>query len=485
MNIFRKLGEFFMGMFKKDARNEFNTNIISSEIMEMAQSTWNNIIQGNPPWKSENVRTINFAKTICQFVGKKACLDLKVAINGSDRADYIDKCVQKMVKKSIRDKLEDACGLGGIILKPSGTFNPDSAIDFVMPGHFIVTEKNANGDILGIIFVDQIQKGDDYYTRLEYQHFVYQMENDENEKLYAIINKAYKSKKASILGKQILLTDVDEWKNIQPVQIVNNVDKPLFAYLKMPYNNTIDYSSPEGVSVFSNCLEELKDLDIAWSRKSDEVDDSQHITFIDENALVKVNKDTGAKERIKLPRFVKGLRHGVDAGSTIDEHVPVMLSEQRIADINSILSMISTKMGFSQGQFVLDEKTGRITATQVESDDSETVETINDIRSALKTAITDLIYALNKYCDFAFEMPDGYVNALDEDVPEEDIYYFKDLMASFEQDRSRAYQLMMQGVYSKKKYLMEYEGFSEEEALEMLEEAKEERKPVESGLFPE
>ena len=176
----------------------------------------------------------------------------------------------------------------------------------------------------------------------------------------------------------------------------------------------------------------------------------------------------------------------MDSASTISEHIPTMLTSDRIADINSILSMISTKAGFSQGQFVLDRKTGIATATEIESDDRETVETITDIRNALKTAIKDLIYALDKYCDVFFDMPSGYVNALDEDVPDEDIFYFKDLLASFEQDRSRAYQLMNNNVYSKRKYLKEYEGFSDEEIDEMFQQIEEEKGSEESrGLFGE
>ena len=197
--------------------------------------------------------------------------------------------------------------------------------------------------------------------------------------------------------------------------------------------------------------------------------------------LMKRDKNTGDKERLELPRFVKGLKHGVDAASTVDEHIPTMLTEQRVADINSILSMISTKAGFSQGQFVLDRKTGNTTATEIESDDSETVETITDIRTALKTAIKDLVYALDKYCDVFFNLPSGYVNALDENVADEDIFYFKDLFASFEQDRQRAYQLMIQGVYSKRKYLKEYEGFNDKEIDEMFAERDEENASQNTG----
>lgn len=488
MNIFARVKEFFMNLFKTSAEKEFNVDIISSDLMEMAQIEWQNIIKGRPYWMSDSVQTINFAKFLCYYTSKKTCLDLKVTINGSDRANYINQCVKAMIQKSIRDKVEDACGAGGIIIKPNGTYNPAGAIDYVMPGSFAVTEKNSNGDILGVIFIDRKIKGDDYYTRLEYQHFTSSILDDGegSGRTYTIENKAFKSKGSESLGRSIKLTDVPEWKDIPESISISNVEKPLFGYFKMPYNNTIDYASPEGVAVFANCIEELRNLDVAWSRKDDEVDDSQHITFIDENALMKRDKNTGDKERVELPRFVKGLKRGVDAQNTIDEHVPTLLTEQRVADINSILSMISTKAGFSQGQFVLDRKTGVATATEIESDDSETVNTINDIRASLKSAIKDLIYALDKYCDVFFNMQSGYVNALDDDVADEDVFYFKDLLASFEQDRTRAYQLMMNGVYSKRKYLKEYEGFNDKEIDEMFAERDEENAgQKEKGLFGE
>lgn len=470
-----------MNFLRKNAEKEFDVQIVSSVAMENAQELWNNIIQYNPPWLSENTRTINFAKFMCQYTAKKVCMDLAVHVEGSERADYIDSVIGAMVDKSLRDKVEDALGLGGIILKPNGTYNKNNAVDYILPSGYVVTEKNSNGDILGAIFVDRLVKGEDNYTRLEYHHFEHEkVNNGEVQRLYVIENKAYKSAGKNALGEQVNLDSVDEWKTIKEEYRIDNVEKPLFGYLKMPTNNTIDYDSPEGVSIFSNCLEELRDLDIAWSRKGDEVEDSQHMTFIDETALAK-NPKTGQK-KLELPRFVKGIRKGVDSASTIDEHVATLLTGNRIEDINSILSMISTKAGFSQGQFVLDRKTGVLTATQIESQDSETMETINDIRKALKTAINDLIYALDKYCDVFFDMPSGYVDALDDEVEDEDIYYFKDLLATPEADRTRAYQLMLQGVYSKRKYLKEYEGFSDDEIDEMMEEIRSEV-GEQQGLF--
>ena len=488
MGLFNRVRAWFMNLFKSEAEKQFNVDIVSSVAMEAAQSRWLSTVNGTPAWvdKEGGIETINFAKFLCYYTSKKTCLDLKVTVAGSERADYINKCIKAMVDKSIRDKVEDACGVGGIIFKPNGTYNPSGAIDYMMPGDFAVTDRNSNGDILGAILIDRLQKGDVFYTRLEYHHFEdVAVDNGETVRAYSIENKAYRSQSSEALGNEIPLANVDEWSGIQPKTTLSNVEKPLFGYFKMPYNNTIDYASPEGVAIFSNCLKELEALDVAWSRKTDEVYDSRHMTFMSQR-LIKGPRDkqNPLGKLLKLPRYVQEIAQGTEDGGDIHEHVATLLTEQRTADMNSILSMISTKSGFSQGQFVMDRKEGRVTATQIESDDSETIETITDMRTALKTAIKDLIYALDKYCDVFFQMPSGYVNALDDNTPDEDVFYFKDLLSTFEQDRTRAYQLMQAGVYSKIKYLTEYEGFSEAEAIKMLAEAEEEKKRTEQkGLF--
>ena len=238
---------------------------------------------------------------------------LSVSVTGSERADFINKCIRAMVDTSIRDKVEDMLGVGGIILKPNGSMNPDNMIDYIMPWDFAITEKTSNGDIRGCIFINRLLKDKVYYYRLEYHHFTTSKNKEgEDMNVYEIQNRAFKSNSSNSLGKKIELHDVPEWSSIEEVVHIMNVEKPLFAYLKTPFNNTIDYSSPEGVSIFSNALMELRDLDIAWSKKGNEVEDSQHITFINENAMTKQAKGGTRTSTVELPRFVKGLKLGLE-----------------------------------------------------------------------------------------------------------------------------------------------------------------------------
>ena len=81
-------------------------------------------------------------------------------------------------------------------------------------------------------------------------------------------------------------------------------------YFKNPAPNRIDRTSPLGVPVWHNALKELKDLDISWSRKSTEVEDSKHITFVAQAAIQYADQ-----HGVKLPRFLRGSEMGVDADS--------------------------------------------------------------------------------------------------------------------------------------------------------------------------
>lgn len=448
---------------KKDAAKIFETDVIQSDAMNIAINSWHNIIAGRPPWisKEDDIDSINFAKFIGSDTAKKICLDIDIKVDGSARAEYLQKVIDAF-KNVLRDKVEDACDFGGIMFKPNGN-SGTACIDYVQANDFLITEANSNGEILGVIFFDYHQSGNKFYTRMEYHRF--------EEGYYVISNKAFKSNRKDELGKAVSLSSIPVWKDIQEEAYLDNVTDTLFAYYKMPYNNTIDGSSPLGVSVFANATHELKDLDIAWSRKSGETEDSKHITFVGPSAIKYAND-----KKIKLPRFLKpaSLGDSKSVEEPVHEHVATMLTDDRIKDIDSILSMISTKCGFSQGQFCLDRKTGMVTATQVEADDRETIETIKDMRDSLEQAINHLVYALNVYADLYDYAPVGEYEVS---------YKFADLTYSLDEDRNRWYQYAIQGKVPFWKYLVKFEGMSEKEAKQVVAEAQGEN--IQEGLFDE
>lgn len=461
-------------LFRKEIEKRFDADVQLSSEMERAISKFYNITAGHPPWedKKDDIESINFAGYIDDVTAGLVTLDLGIDISGSERADYL-QAQADYVLNVIHDKVSEGLGNCGIMFKPNG-----QNVDYVEPGSFAPTETDSNGNILGCVFQSQIQRGDYTYTRLEWHRFEDTTAEDGTpERVYRITNYAYKKRTGKFgntayndPGDLIDLTEVKEWADIQPDIAISNVEMPLFAYFKNPAPNRIDRISPLGVPVWHNALKELKDLDIAWSRKSTEVEDSKHMTFVAQSAI-----QYAEQHGIKLPRFVRGLEMGVDADSTIQEHVSTLLTDQRIADINSILSLISTKCGFSQGFFQLDEKTGVMTATQVEADDQETIRTIKNIRDALQDAITQLLYGCNVMADLYTDTPPELWETLKESMS----FSFGDITYNYQEDMANWWKYRIQGDVPAWMYYVKFEKMSEEEAKAMIEEAK----PDDETLF--
>ena len=461
-------------LFRKEIEERFQADIQLSSVMEKAINDYYNITAGKPPWldPDDDIESINFAGYINDVTAGLVTLDLGIDISGGERAEYLQKQAD-YVLAVITDKVSEALGNCGIMFKPNG-----NNVDYIEPGNFAPTETDSNGNILGCVFQTQIQRRDYTYTRLEWHRFE-DVATDDGipSRVYRITNYAYKKRTGKFgntvstsPGDQIPLAQVKEWSNIEPDISLLNVEMPLFAYFKNPTPNRIDRTSPLGVPVWNNALKELKNLDISWSRKSTEVEDSKHMTFVAQAAIQYADQ-----HGVKLPRFLRGLEMGVEADSTVHEHVSTLLTDQRIKDINSILAMISTKCGFSQGTFVLDEKTGMMTATQVEADDQETIRTIKNIRDALQDAITQLLYGCNVMADLYSNTPPELWETLKEGMS----FSFGDITYNYQEDMANWWKYRIQGDVPPWLYYVKFEKMSEEEAKKMVEEAQ----PKEDTLF--
>lgn len=444
---------------RTDIGKTFGVELIQSSEMNAALTLWDNITSGRPPWldPDDDVRTYNMGKHISDYRARLVCLDLGVALSGSPRADYLQTICNDLIKR-LPDKVADAERLGGIAIKWNG-----SSWDFALPGEFGITKQDGNGNIVGAIFAEYITHGIDHYTRLEYHRF--------KDGLYLVTNKAFRNRAMQngqyTLGAEIPLTEVEEWAEMQPEVRIEQLETPLFAFFRLPGSNTIDQTSPLGMSAFANAIPELEALDMALSRKNGEVADSKHITFVGQAAIQYANAHS-----TKLPRFVQGLGVGVDDKKPVTEHVPTMLTDARIKDINFDLSMAGVKCGFSEGVFVMDGQTGMITATQVESDDRDTIQTIKADRDALRCAVEQAIKGADALTTLLGAAPLGEY---------ETTFNFGDITYNYEEDKASWKNYASQGWVPLWLYFTKFEGMSEEEAKKMVAEASAAEK--EKGLF--
>lgn len=467
MNYFTRLVRRIQHMFIEnvDVGKAFGVELISSSEMNNALKKWHSTSIGRPIWLNadDDIKSsVNMAKHIADTRAKLTTLDIGVTISGSKRADYLSDIAQKLVNQ-LPTKIAQADAMGGMVIKWNG-----NTWDFVSPGDFGITAVDGNGNITGAIFAAFKSKNGYQYTRLEYHRFE---KNSENASTYVVTNKAFRnyiSSGGTNLGKPVALSSIEEWSHIEDEVRISNLERPLFGFYRVPGANIIDKTSPLGLSVFANAMPELEDIDIAFARKSSEIKDSKHITFVGQ-ALVK----SAEKKDIKLPRFIKGVGAGLTDGETksIHEHTPTLLTDQRIKDINFDLSMAGVKCGFSEGVFVLDGQTGMITATQVEADDRDTIQTIKADRDALKIAVEQAIQAADALTTLHSTAPEGNY---------EISFNFGDITYSYEEDKASWKYYTSMGWMPKWLYFVKFEGMSEEEAKKMVAEAENIK---EYGLF--
>lgn len=481
-------------LFKKDIEKAFGVEPIRSQEMQNAITLWMQLEGSNgqvPPWVDKDTHTIRFSNTVARELAKLISQEVDVKIEklwgDAVKATEMQRQLDKWFLSNYQENLERMIRLGGIMCKWNG-----EGLEYVPPGRFEVMEASSDGSITSAVFYSYkaVGKSSDrkkHYTKAEYHRFEDVQSEDGEIAIYHITNKAFVSDNLDEVGREIPLAD-SPWSDLLPEVIVNGLEKPLYCYIKNPFSNTINEESALGVSLFSECIEELRWLDIAMSTLGTETEQSKPIMFVDQSAF-RFAENHG----IKLPAFVQGMDMGVTPTNTISQWQPKLQVKDRIEGINFYLSIIAFKCGFEAGYFVFNGQTISVaTATQVEATERRTINTVMSYRQLFDRPnqngegrvgyIHDIAYIL----DVMLSTREGAVLS---DFGNYDIYMSaSDLTVNKEEEKAFAYQLTQNGFMAKWRFLVLHMGMTEEEAKEMVQQAMEEqnqRDKLTGGLFAE
>ena len=436
-------------LVRSKAKDEFNIEPVSSEQMMAWINECVNIYQGNPSWLNEDdhIDTINFAKSLASETARLAMLGTSIKVDGGARAEWMQEQIDKIYPQ-LRQWVEYGCAYGIVILKPNG-----STVDLYTPDMFEVTHVT-NGLIDGIVFHNWKKVGDKWYTRLEYHRF----EGD----LYRITNKCYLGDNPDDT-KETVNISVTPWSDLAEDAAITNVKSPLYGPLRTPHANNIDMDSPYGLPIFSEAVQELRDLDIAYSRNSKEIKDSKRTVLLDSDRLLPYGTP-GGLNRTDMPDYIKLVDGDTSTESDIYHEInPTLNTETRLTGINALLSQIGYKVGFSNGYFVFNESTGIQTATQVEADQQRTIQFIKDVRDQLESCLDKLIYAMDVFALLYAMAPMGTYEV---------VYGFGDITYNVEEDRARWWNYVLSGKVPAWRYFVKFEGMTKEEAKAMTAEAE-------------
>lgn len=450
-------------LWQGKAREEFEIEPIGSDQMESWVAECVNIYQGNPCWLDEedHIDTVNFAKSVCSETARLVMLGIGIKIDGSARAEYLQKQIERIYYQ-LRNWVEYGCAFGTIILKPNG-----DCVQLYTREEFVVTH-STDGNIDGAVFFHQKKFEDKWYTRLEYHRFI--------DSLYVISNRCFVGNSRNDIKKPVDIS-VTPWAKLTEDAVVENLELPLFGVFKTPQANNIDLDSPYGLPIFSEAVQELRDLDVAYSRNAKEVLDSKRTVLLDSDTLVpgggKVSRTASTWENqrkmLHLPDVVKNVQ-GDGKEMFYQEINPDLNTDTRISGINALLNQIGYKSGFSNGHFVFNESGGIQTATQVEADQQRTIQFIKDVRDKLESCLRGLLYAISVFADLYDLAPVGeWEAALD----------FGDITYNREEDRARWWGYVTSGKVPAWMFFVKFEGMTEEDAKAMVAEAA----PKQPALF--
>ena len=480
--------------------------IISSE-MENAIELWGDMYKGNPPWvhepsfedpsrvvslgipaliASEKARTAllefssevttpieeveidnpNYqpAKTdefgvIVPEVGTPTIKKSK-PVGNTERADFLNENY-KNVKKKLRTQIEYGIAKGGLVIKPYLIQRKDKwsfEYDYIQADAFYPLAFDNNGNITEAAFLQTHKDKEFTYTRVEYHRWV--------DNTITVINRAFKST-ANIqnnsgvdLGMEVPLTEVNEWKDLQPTTTIIDVDRPLFAYFKMPEANTIDTSSPLGVSGYSRAVQLIRDADEQYSRLLWEYEGGEMAIDVDRDALKFVEGTDGIPHSV-LPKLQQRLFRKIDLGNddVYNPFAPQLRDAQYIQGLNAILMRIEDVTGLSRGT-LSDVTIEAKTATELKMLKQRSYQTNEHIQEAIQATLEDVVYIMNVYCDLYNVTSDG----------EYEISFEWDdsLITDKDDELGKRITLQQNGLASRVENRMWYFGETERQAMEAL-----------------
>ncbi len=334
------------------------TPCISSD-MEEAIIRWNEMYTARDPKKLPKKIASEFARLVT--------VEMKSQINNDA---YLDEQYQAILPK-LRYKLEQAFAVGSMVFKPF--INGEKiGVEFVPAGKFVPLGFDVEGNMTDAVFIDQRKKQNTNYTRFEIHRLT--------PNGVFIENRAFKER------TPVPLEILPEWTGLQPDILIRNTERPLFAFLHMPQNNTIDQESSLGASVFDTASEMINEANKQFARLSWEFEGGELAIDADATALKHTDKN-----KFSLPRLQNRLfrRMNAEPGTFYNVFSPELRDVSLLNGLNSMLRDIEEAVGLSPGTFSEPETEAR-TATELKILRQRSYSTVADLQTATEYALRSL-----------------------------------------------------------------------------------------------
>lgn len=394
-----------------------------SEDMQSAIDLWKDMYMDKSPWINEanGMYSMGIANEVCSELARQVTLELESSITESGevtegmienehaedvntRAKFLNNSYRKHLLSVLREKLEYGMAMGGMIIRPYVHGN-NIYFDFNSQGDFIPLAFTDNGVITDVAFPDYFVDGKKRYVRVERHRF------DPEAHTVTIMNRAFVTEltggiTSPDLGLEVDLKTIPKWAHLTPEPvIINNVDRPLYGYFRVPRANNVDTQSPLGVSVFSRACGMIHRADEQFSRLDWEYEGGQMAIDVDPMAIDPTNKN---RKQSMYPKLNDRLFRSVDLGEdgTYQAFAPTLRDTNYINGLNTYLIRVEDLCELSRGSISNANNDAR-TATELIILRQRAYNNIKDNQKALESTLKDVVYAMNVYAELYGLSKDG------------------------------------------------------------------------------
>ena len=434
----------------------------------------------DPKGKRRVMATMNAGKMACaqmaRYVWNERC-SISASMANAPEDDPLNGFLQMVLTDNrfgtaFGDLLEKGFALGGCALKEWVEIPKDEngndigegkvRIGYTMASQFVPTAWD-NSRVNSAIFVSREARDGFYYSVVEWHRL--------DGTTYRVTNDLYRQpikdgEPQNILGWWYPLNEI--YPLLSPDTTIYDVHNAFFQYIRPFGANYADDNSPLGMSIFAPALNTLHGLDIMF--------DSLQREFV------------LGKKRIIAPARAMKVSAGVNGGRPdryfdADDEVWEALAtdnpedlkiydnsvelriDPHLTGINGDLSILCAQIGFDPGTLSFDTQKGLKTATEVISENSKTFGTVKAHENIIADSLRQMVHAIFELAvHYGLTYNGQTIESMISGGYEVNVTFDDSIIQDRQQDINQGTMLVGAGLMSKKKFMMDTLGYTEEDA---------------------
>ena len=329
------------------------------------------------------VDNISLTAAVSSRIATITLIDSDVNVAGDNqRAQALNDILQEMENTQLKTAIEVALGTGDCLIKPY-TDGKDIGYTLIPSPNFMVVQSIGNKIKSCLVKADQVEMSNHIYERVEY----HQLLESAGVPYLEIQQMAFKD------GKQVPLSEVSRWADIEEITQIPNINRMLFGRIKCPMVNRGDINSINGVPVTYGMDKVLDNAVSAYDRFNQEMEDKETMIFADKTILTK-DKNGNTVLPIGKRKLFQTMRGGIDSSQLIHEYSPEIRDSSLNEGIQQNFKMLELLVGLSAG--ILTPPTSNFaTATEMKANLQMSFAFIQNIRKSIETCLEDVIYSTN------------------------------------------------------------------------------------------